>query len=306
MYQAQHIQQPAPMYSYNQSVPLYPPRDGLRTPSPTPSEERAMASSGEGVGLVDLSSFKSKEFWSSPKGIIYGIGILVIAALVLCFAIFHKKIVIGLEPATNWCKSQTVGWLIPVAILVVLSFPPLFGHEIVGILCGVTWGIGEGFGIMALGSLLGEIINYFVFKFCCTSRARKLEKKKIMYACFSRVIRDGGFKVILAARYSLIPSHLTTTIFAASGMKFYIFLAAAVLSLPKQLVTVYIGVLMAASVNGTDKKDRIASIVVSVVCFIITSFAFKIITQEMNKVKPEVIHERRKARQVDNSSTTSV
>ncbi|KAJ3994869.1 hypothetical protein F5050DRAFT_1713355 [Lentinula boryana] len=319
MYQTQHIQQPAPMYSYNQSVPLYPPRDRLRTPSPTPSEERALASTGEGVGLLDISSFKSKEFWSSPKGIIYGIGILVIAALVISFAIFHKKIVIGLEPVTNWCKSQTVGWLIPVGILVVISFPPLFGHELVGILCGVTWGIGEGFGIMALGSLLGEIINYLyglfffydndhlligtilpsVFKFCCTSRARKLEKKKIMYACFSRVIQDGGFKVILAARYSLIPAH-------SSGMKFYIFLAAAVLSLPKQLVTVYIGVLMAASVNGTDKKDRIASILVSVVCFIITSFAFKIIRQEMNKVKPEVIYERRKARQVENSSTTSV
>ncbi|KAJ3823118.1 hypothetical protein F5880DRAFT_1613175 [Lentinula raphanica] len=302
MYQT--IRQPAPVYS--QTVPLYGRDNMLRTPSPTPSEERALASSGEGVGLIDLSSFKSKEFWSSPKGIIYGIGILVIAALVLCFAIFHKQIVIGLEPATNWCKSQTAGWLIPVGILVVLSFPPLFGHEIVGILCGVTWGIGEGFGIMALGTVLGEIINFFVFKFCCTTRARKLEKKKLMYACFSRVVRDGGFKVILAARYSLIPAHLTTTIFAASGMKFYIFLAAAILSLPKQLVTVYIGVLMADSVDGTDKKDKIATVLVSVVCFIVTSFALKIIKAEMNKVKHEVIYERRKARQADHFETSSV
>lgn len=91
-------------------------------------------------------------------------------------------------------------------------------------------------------------------------------------------------------------SLVTTTIFAASGMKFYIFLAAAVLSLPKQLVTVYIGVLMADSVDGTDKKDRIASILVSVVSFIVTSIAFRIIRQETNKIKPQVIYERRKAR----------
>ncbi|KAJ3901721.1 hypothetical protein F5879DRAFT_307221 [Lentinula edodes] len=296
-HQSNFVQQPAPVY--NETMPMYgrSQYDMARTPSPTPSEERAMNSSG---GLVDLSSFKSKDFWLSPRGIFTAIGLLVIGALVICFAILHKQIIIGLEPATNWAKRQTAGWLIPVGILVVLSFPPLFGHEIIGLLCGVTWGIGEGFGIMALGTLLGEIINYFVFKFCCTSRAEKLQQKTIMYACFAKVIQDGGFKVVLAARYSIIPAHLTTTIFAASGMKFYIFLAAAVLSLPKQLVTVYIGVLMADSVDGTDKKDRIASILVSVVSFIVTSIALRIIRQETNKIKPQVIYERRKARQAAN------
>lgn len=36
----------------------------------------------------------------------------------------------------------------------------LFGHELVGLLCGVTWGIGVGFGIVALGTLLGEVANF--------------------------------------------------------------------------------------------------------------------------------------------------
>jgi hypothetical protein len=41
------------------------------------------------------------------------------------------------------------GWLIPVAILFVLSFPPLFGNEIVMILVGVVWGLGIGFAIVS-------------------------------------------------------------------------------------------------------------------------------------------------------------
>ena len=40
----------------------------------------------------------------------------------------------------DYLKDLTCGWLIPIAILIVISFPPLFGHEIVGILCGLVWG----------------------------------------------------------------------------------------------------------------------------------------------------------------------
>ena len=71
----------------------------------------------------------------------------------------------------------TLGWLIPIAILFIISFPPvrdpnhdhllcthssmqLFGHEIVAILVGVIWGLGVGFAIVAAGTFLGEIGNY--------------------------------------------------------------------------------------------------------------------------------------------------
>lgn len=53
-----------------------------------------------------------------------------------------------------------VGWLIPIAVLFVISFPPLFGHEIVAILCGLVWGLGVGFAIVAAGTFLGELGNF--------------------------------------------------------------------------------------------------------------------------------------------------
>jgi uncharacterized membrane protein YdjX (TVP38/TMEM64 family) len=52
------------------------------------------------------------------------------------------------------------GWLIPVAVLFVISFPPLFGHEIVAVLCGLVWGLGPGFAIVAAGTFIGEIGNF--------------------------------------------------------------------------------------------------------------------------------------------------
>lgn len=45
-------------------------------------------------------------------------------------------------------KDNQWAWIVPVGILFVLSFPPLFGHEIIGVLCGLIWGLWVGFGIV--------------------------------------------------------------------------------------------------------------------------------------------------------------
>jgi uncharacterized membrane protein YdjX (TVP38/TMEM64 family) len=53
-------------------------------------------------------------------------------------------------------RDLPAGWLIPIAILIIISFPPLFGHELVALLCGVIYGLWIGFGIVAAGTFLGE------------------------------------------------------------------------------------------------------------------------------------------------------
>ncbi|KAJ3840659.1 hypothetical protein F5878DRAFT_56617, partial [Lentinula raphanica] len=289
---------PQPAYA-PMHVDLHDPRAQIaRTPSPTPSESQALSEIGNHSGFINWKKIASKKFLFSKEGLKYIATAAVIITIVVLFAVYHEDIVIWLTPATQWCHDHKFGWLIPVGLLFILSFPPLFGHEIVGMLCGIGWNIGIGFLIVALGTLLGELANYFTFKYCCTARAQKYEKKKLSYAALARVVRSGGFKIALAARLSLIPPHLTTTVFASSGMPLGTFLAAAVCSLPKQLVTVYIGVLLEESVDGTSKKDKIASIAVAVVCGVITSLALKYVNKKMDEVMPEIIYERRKARYV--------
>lgn len=91
----------------------------------------------------------------------YYIILVFICVLVALMTIYHRQIIDWLTPVSKKINSVSWGWVIPVAILFVISFPPLFGHEIVGILCGVVYGLWIGFGILSLGTLLGEIGNFY-------------------------------------------------------------------------------------------------------------------------------------------------
>lgn len=90
---------------------------------------------------------------------------------------------------------------------------------------------------------------------------------------------------------------VTTAVFSTCGMAIYIFAAAAFFSLPKQFVTVYIGVVLEASGTGTESsKDKIISDAVLALTIIITCLAMWYIYREMDKVKYEVVYRRRKNR----------
>jgi hypothetical protein len=104
------------------------------------------------------------------------------------------------------------------------------------------------------------------FKYCCRSRGEKLEKTNIAYGCLAKVVRNGDFTVALIARLSAIPGHcaslqlvlahhltqflVTTAVFSTCGMDIVVFSLAAFLSLPKQFVTVYLGVALEQAANG--------------------------------------------------------
>ncbi|KAJ7675450.1 hypothetical protein B0H17DRAFT_945870, partial [Mycena rosella] len=146
--------------------------------------------------------------------------------------------------------SHKLGPLIPIALLIIMSFPPLFGHELVETICGVTWNLPAAFAIVAAGVFLGEIANFFTFKFCCSARSKKMEKSKLSYALLAHVVRTGGFVVVLMIRFSAIPPHFATAILSTVGMSFVVFFAACVLSLPKAFVPVYVGYAMKPSNDG--------------------------------------------------------
>ncbi|SNX81584.1 uncharacterized protein MEPE_00289 [Melanopsichium pennsylvanicum] len=223
-------------------------------------------------------------------------GIVVIAIVVLT-TIYHKQIVDWLTPISKKVTTVGWGWIIPVAILFIISFPPLFGHEIVLILVGLVYGIWIGFGIASLGTLLGEIGNFYAFKHCLRSTAANYERKNIHYACMAEMVRDGGFLVMFLARLSAIPGHFTTAVFATVGMNIFVFIFAAVLALPKQLLIVYLGVAIKNSGAGTeDTKSKIIKYVVLVISFIITIWTAYWLYQKMEKVRPTVAARLRQKR----------
>lgn len=68
------------------------------------------------------------------------------------------------EMPTDSERRRPWGFVIPLAIYIAISFPPLIGQEVVAMFCGMIWGLGEGFGIVAAGTVIGEILLFlYVF-----------------------------------------------------------------------------------------------------------------------------------------------
>jgi hypothetical protein len=66
------------------------------------------------------------------------LGILAIALTVL-FEVYKTDFEHWVKPLSDWLKVRKAwSWVLPVAILFILSFPPLFGHEIVQLVVGVS------------------------------------------------------------------------------------------------------------------------------------------------------------------------
>ncbi|BEJ10710.1 hypothetical protein CspHIS471_0101320 [Cutaneotrichosporon sp. HIS471] len=243
------------------------------------------------AGLFCWRDLYSWRFWIRLEWWYWYIILILCTVLVILMTVYHDQLVKWLTPAAEWMRDLPAGWTIPIAIMFVISFPPLFGHEIVAIICGIVWGLWAGFGIVAAGTLAGEIGNYYAFKYCLRSRAAKYESKNITYHCLSYVMREGGFWIVFMARLSAIPGHLTTAVFATCGMNFWIFLIATVLTLPKQLVTVYLGVLILNKDMST--KSRVISYTVLAVGFLVTIYAAWYIWHHMHKVRVHVWRIRR-------------
>ncbi|KAM5544922.1 hypothetical protein V8D89_001820 [Ganoderma adspersum] len=273
-----------------------------RTPSPTPSEKYVLTHKSRSCDLRRTFDLKN-----NPRQILSLALTLAVVALLLLFLVYQRRIEDWLRPAADWMHetiadqhtavfhSTPGGWLIPIAVMFVLSFPPLFGHEIIAVLCGDVWGVGIGFGIVAAGTVLGELGNFFVFKHWCKTRAKKMEETNLKYALLAQVVRDGGFKIPVVMRFSAIPGHLVTAVFSTLGMGLWTFLAAAVLGLPKQLVVVYIGV--SSSDPESAKKTKIIKAVVIMATALVTHFAMWYIYRKMDEAKEGVVYRRRKARQ---------
>ncbi|KAI9052884.1 hypothetical protein LZ554_003156 [Drepanopeziza brunnea f. sp. 'monogermtubi'] len=197
----------------------------------------------------EFKDFKWKDPFTKKKYIPHWIFAVLLGVIIALVTINHAKIVEALRPISFKLKGMPGGFIIPIIVLIVISFPPLFGHEIIGLLVGVVWGLWVGFAIVAVGTFLGEVGTWYAFKYAFRRKAMKLEKTNITYGALARLARDGGFWIILLIRFSVIPTHISTAVFSTTDVKFWHFAMATFLTSPKQITIVYVGVLL------TQKKQ---------------------------------------------------
>lgn len=275
---------------------------GRRDTDPLISRQPS-SSLSEGGFEQTFFDYKGRLTWNrlwTRRRIVTCVCLVALIILGSLFVFFHNRIVRALQPVVEQIHDLKFGWLIPIAMFFVISFPPLFGHEILAILCGLVWGAWVGFAITAAGTFIGEIANFYTFKYFCQVRGDKLQKESIMYAALCKVVRERGFKFALIARYSAIPGHLTTAIFSVCGMGVFAFMLAAVLSLPKQFITFYIGVMLESDPNApATSTSRIIGDVVGATTLLVTVAAMLYVNKAVSKVKPQVIQERQKSHHRD-------
>ncbi|KAK4233062.1 snare associated Golgi protein-domain-containing protein [Achaetomium macrosporum] len=263
-------------------------KDGDRVE--TPRRQRGRPSEIE----TDYQPVNWKRLFLAPKYLVLWIICLIVAVLTVIITIKHDQVVAALRPWAEKVRDLPAGWLIPIAILIVISFPPLFGHELVALLCGVIYGLWIGFGIVAAGTFLGELGTWFAFQYFFRRKAEKLERTNLNYGALARLTRDGGFWIVLVIRFSAIPSHFSTAVFSTCGVNFWSFAFATFITLPKQIFLVYLGVLLLQ-----DKPDSSAKNIVFGVAFAVTIVMAVYIYYKMRKIKVVLLAEqadRRKAR----------
>ncbi|EQB50077.1 Golgi apparatus membrane protein TVP38 [Colletotrichum gloeosporioides] len=230
-----------------------------------------------------------KKIFLTPKYIpfhLLGIGILVATIFI---SLHHDEVVEKLRPFSEKVREIPGGFLIPIAILILISFPPLFGHEIVALLCGVVYGLWVGFAIVAAGTFIGEIGTWFAFKYTLRRKAQKLERTNLNYGALARLTRDGGFWIVFIIRFSVIPSHFSTAVFSTCDVKFWHFAVSTFLTLPKQIILVYLGVLL------VEKKQNGNNTIKNIVfgaTFVLTIALAVYIWVKMRRVKKMLLAEQ--------------
>lgn len=80
---------------------------------------------------------------------------------------------IQFEPHKDDIVAFPVSYIYPVLILIILSFPPLGGHEIVLLVVGLIWGVWIGFAIACAGTWIGEMLCFFLFKYLLSKKAQE-------------------------------------------------------------------------------------------------------------------------------------
>ncbi|KAG5335019.1 hypothetical protein C0989_002478 [Termitomyces sp. Mn162] len=136
------------------------PRQADRRPAPARAHAQPHAQRGPRAPDRRIRLEKAQQLaLLDPQGMGYYVALTIILVVTALVTIYHKQIVFWLNAHTQFLHHK-LGWLIPIAVLFVISFPPLFGHEIVAILCGLVWGMWIGFAIVAAGTFIGEIGNF--------------------------------------------------------------------------------------------------------------------------------------------------
>lgn len=94
-------------------------------------------------------------------------------AFAVLAAVFRTDILLFIKPRRDAILSTPFSWVVPVAVLVAVEFPPLGGHSVAAIATGAIWGLKLGLPIVFAGTLLGEMLCFAAFSTFLRAKAER-------------------------------------------------------------------------------------------------------------------------------------
>ncbi|EST06240.1 SNARE associated Golgi protein [Kalmanozyma brasiliensis GHG001] len=223
-----------------------------------------------------------------------------------------------------WFGSQTFGAALLIALVVIVSFPPLIGYGTCITLFGLGWGVhspanadhgelnGNLFYAWALASvacLLGASVSFVVLRWAITHHAKRvswissaLDDPK--YAALTTAVRSRGLSMAILIRFCPFPFAYSNLFFASllDAVPYRHFIAATALITPKLFLHVWLGTRMfvlmdrdqRAQLDGTAKALNVVYIAVGGAVGVATSwFVWRETSKVLDQIEREQAAERR-------------
>ncbi|GAA5826578.1 hypothetical protein JCM5353_008914 [Sporobolomyces roseus] len=197
------------------------------------------------------------------------LAILTVAGGIL-LAIFRDTIVEKITPQREAIVKLPFSWMLPIVLIVLFSFPPFTGRTLALLLVGAVYGLKIGLVAGSVALLIGESLCFWVFKTLFAKKAAKIEQKNLFYASVARMQRKSGIIFLSIVRCSFIPGRVVSATQSISGIPFWKYMAAVVLSMPKMLAAVWLGDLVGREPSPSNDKEHMT---VTIIVLVVTNIA---------------------------------
>lgn len=182
-------------------------------------------------------------------------------AVEIAFIIYHQAVFeLVVSFAESW-RELRGGSAIMFGLIVLVSFPPLFGYSLLSSMCGIMYGLW-GWPLLASATILGSLISFLFCRFIFQDYAQRLARSNERFTALTRTIQNDGFTLLWMIRLCPLPYSLSNgalaSISSISPLKFA--LATAVVS-PKLFLHIFVGDRLAHLTSETDLISRLINIV---------------------------------------------
>ncbi|GAA5915959.1 uncharacterized protein JCM6883_001066 [Sporobolomyces salmoneus] len=248
----------------------------------------------------ELFAFVRKNNWKETTRNSFGLKYLpwwilcfVTVAVGVLLGFYRDTIVETIQPQRKAIIHFPFSWVVPLLATILISATPFTGRHIVLILAGLIYELKVALLISAVGVFFGEILCYVVFKSLFAKRAAKIEQKNLFYGAVALSQRRSGIIFLSVVRYSFIPSRVASATQAIVGVSFFKFMAAAVISMPKQLSEVWIGALIAGTPDPAKRNQHMTiTIVILVITGVTGTIALYEVYMRARRYYPQLRAER--------------